>query len=122
MSTKPPELPVIGSCDGCGACCQVVTSPPFYRVFDESGEDAWERLKRERPDLLTELLADSRARRAQGGPFYGTPCLWYDPQTRRCRHYDLRPHACRAFERGSPDCHDARRRAGVPVPRGATLA
>jgi Fe-S-cluster containining protein len=104
---------VIDSCDGCGACCQVVTSPPFRRVFNEGGEDAWERLKWERPDLLAELLADERARRASGGPFHGTPCLWYDPESRRCRHYDDRPSACRAFEVGGGDCRDARRRAGV---------
>src|SRR5947209_7573510 len=92
MSAPSVVVSIIESCDGCGACCQVVTSPPFYRIFDESGEDAWERLKRERPDLLAALLADSRARRAGGGPSFGTPCLWFDGQTGRCRHYDLRPH------------------------------
>jgi uncharacterized protein len=106
-------LPVIQSCDECGACCQVVSSPPFHRVFNEEGEDAWERLRYERPDLLAELLADDHARRANGGPFYGTPCLWYNAETRRCRHYDDRPRACRAFELGDVDCRDARRRAGV---------
>jgi Fe-S-cluster containining protein len=113
MSVTPRTLPVIESCDGCGACCRVVTSPPFVRVFDERGEDAWERLKRERPDLVAELLADARSRRTSGGPFYGTPCLWFDAATARCRHYDLRPRACRDFAVGSVDCHDARRRARV---------
>ncbi len=113
MSATPGRLPVIDSCDGCGACCQVVTSPPFRRVFNEEGEDAWERLKWERPDLLAELLADERARRASGGPFHGTPCLWYDPENRRCRHYEDRPSACRAFEVGGDDCRDSRRRAGI---------
>ncbi len=113
MSTPRHQLPLIDSCDGCGACCLVVTSPPFHRVFDECGEDAWERLKWDRPDLLTEILADHQARRTNGGPFYGTPCTWYDPETRRCRHYDYRPLACRAFERGGQDCHDARRRAAI---------
>jgi Fe-S-cluster containining protein len=82
-------------------------------VFDENGEETWERLKRERPDLLAELRADERRRRANGGPFHGTPCLWYDAETRRCRHYELRPGACRMFEVGSGDCHDARRRSGI---------
>jgi uncharacterized protein len=111
--TASPSLPVITSCDGCGACCQVVTRPPFYRVFDEPGEDAWERLNWERPELVAALLADERAARASGGPFYGTPCLWFDAETGRCRHYEYRPRACRAFEVGSRDCHDARRRAGI---------
>jgi len=106
-------LPVIDSCDGCGACCRVVTRPPFYCVFDEAGEVAWERLRRDRPDLMAELLADSRERRASGGPFFGTPCLWYDAGTGRCRHYDYRPRVCREFSVGGDDCRDARRRAGV---------
>jgi Fe-S-cluster containining protein len=116
MSATPKGLPIIESCEGCGACCQVVTSPPFDRVFDEDGEEAWERLKWERSDLLAELLADSRARRASGAPSYGTPCLWFDAGTSRCRHYEYRPRACREFAVGGEDCHDARRRAGVGRP------
>jgi Fe-S-cluster containining protein len=113
MPEASRKLPVIDSCDGCGACCRVVSRPPFYRVFDASGEDAWERLKWDRPDLFAELLADSQARRTSGGPYFGTPCLWYDTQTGRCRHYDHRPRACREFELGGTDCRDARRRAGI---------
>lgn len=107
------SLPIIESCDGCGACCRVVSRPPFRRVFDEGGEDTWERLKWERPDLRAEILADDRARRAAGGPDHGTPCLWLDAETRRCRHYEYRPRACRDFALGGDDCRDARRRAGV---------
>ena len=44
MSATPQSLPVIESCDGCGACCLVVTRPPFYHVFEEMGEEAWDRL------------------------------------------------------------------------------
>lgn len=109
-----PSLPVIGSCDGCGgACCRVVTLPPFVRVFGSEGEDTWERLRWERPDLVAEVVAAERARRESGGPAFGTPCLWLDPATGRCRHYDDRPRACRKFALGGDDCRDARRRAGV---------
>ena len=65
MSVKTAALPVIDSCDGCGACCLVVTHPPYYSVFQEFGEEAWERLKRERRDLVLEIVADYRL--AQGG-------------------------------------------------------
>ena len=106
-------LPVVSTCEGCGACCRVVTSPPFRRDFSAAGEEAWERLKWDRPGLLAEILADERARRANGGPSYGTPCLWFDAGTGRCRHYDDRPRACRVFEVGGADCRDSRRRAGV---------
>lgn len=104
-------LPIIESCDGCGACCLVVSRPPFRRVFDEGGEDAWERLKYDRPDLHAQFLADEQSRRAHGGPDSGTPCIWFDIETRLCRHYDYRPQTCREFQLGAQDCRDARRRA-----------
>ena len=113
MSATLQTLPVIESCEGCGACCMVVTRPPFYHVFEDMGEAAWDRLERERPDLIDELHADYQARQESGGPFYGTPCVWFDTETRRCRHYDYRPLACQMFEIGDEDCRDARRRAGV---------
>jgi Fe-S-cluster containining protein len=113
MRNTHRPLPVIDSCHACGACCLTVTQPPFYRIFDDDGEDAWERLKRESPSLVAELIADYRSRRAAGRPSYGTPCIWFDEPTRQCRHYEFRPRACREFEIGSTDCHDARRRAGV---------
>ena len=112
-ATTPGNLPVIESCDGCGACCRVVTRPPFYRVFDEGGEDTWERLRWERPDLVAEILADEKACRARGDPSFGTPCLWFDAATGRCGYYDHRPRACREFAVGGVDCRDARRREGV---------
>src|SRR3954465_1194751 len=102
VSDTPKSLPIIESCDGCGACCQVVSRPPFYRVFDEEGEDTWERLKWERPDLMAGFLADDRDRRANGGPYYGTPCIWFDAGTGRCRHYEYRPAAPPGLEGGGP--------------------
>ena len=44
---------------------------------------------------------------------FGTLCIWYDGASGRCRHYDDRPRACRAFAVGGVDCLDARRRAGL---------
>lgn len=104
---------MITSCAGCGACCLVVVAPPFVRHFDGEGEEAWERLRRDRPDLMNAIVASAHQRRERGEPSYGSPCLWYDPATQGCRHYDLRPTACRAFAVDSIDCHDARRRAGI---------
>ena len=95
------------------ACCQVVTRPPFYNVFKDIGEDAWERLKADRPDIVAELAAGDRARRANGGPSFGTPCVWFEAATGRCGHYEYRPLACREFEVGGEDCRDARRRADI---------
>jgi Fe-S-cluster containining protein len=113
MNVPSSPLAVLESCDGCGACCRVVTLPPFRRPFGAPGEERWERLGRERPDLAAELLTDDRARRARGAPDYGTPCTWFDADTLRCRHYEYRPRACHEFAVGGVDCRDARRRAGV---------
>jgi len=107
------RLPVIDTCEGCGACCRVVTTPPFRRVFEETGEEAWERLRWDRPDLRLEIIAAEKARKLAGEPSFGSPCLWLDDRTGRCRHYELRPRACREFPLGGVDCRDARRRAGI---------
>jgi hypothetical protein len=57
MSAQPPSLPVIESCDNCGACCLVVTRPPFYHVFEDIGEEAWDRLQRQRTTRPAEPMA-----------------------------------------------------------------
>ena len=44
------------------------------------GEDAWERLKADRPDILAEFLADYQARRAAGGPFSARPASGSTPR------------------------------------------
>lgn len=111
MRERP--LAVLNSCDGCGACCLVVGSPPFVRRFDGEGEERWEILRRDHPGLVAELIAGERALRDQGLPREGRPCVWYDPSRRGCRHYELRPRACRDFALGGIDCRDARRRAGI---------
>lgn len=44
------------------------------------------------------------------------PCLWLDPLTRRCRHYEDRPPVCREFQVGSAACHRHRAVRGLPIP------
>lgn len=34
----------------------------------------------------------------------GQPCLWFDLETRLCKHYNHRPRECREFERGGKGC------------------
>lgn len=38
----------------------------------------------------------------------GLPCLWYDAETRQCKHYEHRPEVCREFEMGGDDCLEMR--------------
>ncbi len=113
MDAMPPDLPVIDSCDDCGACCRVVTLPPFVRHLDGTGEEAWERLGWDRPDLKAGVMDRIRALRSGGEATFGSACSWYDDESGRCRHHEYRPAACRAFAIGGVDCRDARRRAGV---------
>jgi Fe-S-cluster containining protein len=105
-------LPVIESCDGCGACCFEQASPPGYLYIlvnpgDYSGsefaEDA-ERLKHlptEARLALDKYRDDLLAGRSRGDG----ACIWLDPITRKCRHYEHRPSICRdELVRGDQGC------------------
>jgi Fe-S-cluster containining protein len=100
-------LPILASCDGCGACCRHMIVPPF--VLSGGRNEAREKGVSE--ELLAELLPRWEVR------FFVAEeaCLWYDAATARCRHYDLRPDACRAFEINSPHCHASREKWGVAM-------
>ncbi|MCA9051600.1 MAG: YkgJ family cysteine cluster protein [Planctomycetaceae bacterium] len=94
MSTNP--LPIIESCDDCGACCRLTPIPPFA-----DGETA----RRSVPD---ELLSPIRRRIAADQQFDKLPCVWFNAETLQCRHYELRPDACRQFEINSDLCRLSR--------------
>ena len=40
-------------------------------------------------------------------------CLWYDAESRRCRHYEWRPQICRDYELGGRACLERRRSLAV---------
>jgi Fe-S-cluster containining protein len=94
-------LPIIDSCDDCGACCCRTPIPPF-----EPGEE-------EVRGVPTGLLESVRKRIAADQHFDLLPCVWYDTATRQCRHYELRPTACRTFEIGSDLCRLSRWDEGI---------
>jgi uncharacterized protein len=115
------EVVAISSCDGCGACCTYVGVPPGYGKFYFSGAPAlndadWESIDgmrwRAMPDgPRAELIvynAAVDAGTAADRTDAVTPCLWYDPSSGRCRHYEWRPQVCRDFARGSANCLSAR--------------
>ena len=95
------SLPVIESCDDCGACCVRTPVPPF-----KPGEEAVR-------DVPEEYLKPVRERIAADQHFELIPCVWYDSASKRCRHYDYRPKACRDFEPGSDLCRISRWDCGV---------
>ncbi|MCA9060177.1 MAG: YkgJ family cysteine cluster protein [Planctomycetaceae bacterium] len=98
---EPGKLPIIDSCDDCGACCQRTPVPPFA-----PGEEA----AHEIPSEWANRIA---ARIAVGQEFDLLPCVWFDRETRRCCCYEIRPAACRAFEVGSDLCRLSRWDEGI---------
>lgn len=98
-------LPLLDSCDGCGACCRHMIVPPF--ALSGGRNEAAEKGVPE--ELLEELLPLWQVRLQ----LPESACLWYDAATARCRHYQLRPAACREFEINSGPCHASRAKWGV---------
>ncbi len=105
------ELPMVRdvSCDRCGACCMHMGYPPFIGMFNYDlgeGDPEWLALPKE-------LASEARQGAIDNRGDLELPCIWLDPLTRKCRHYDQRPEICRSFEMGSPECMDARERRGI---------
>jgi Fe-S-cluster containining protein len=98
---SPSGLPIIQSCDDCGACCLRTPIPPF-----QPGEEAI-------LNVPQEFLTAVSARIAADQQFESLPCVWLDVETRRCRHYDLRPQACRDFQINSDLCRLSRWDEGI---------
>jgi Fe-S-cluster containining protein len=46
-------------------------------------------------ELEEELRAAVERFKRSSWPPDGSPCIWYDPERRRCRHYEYRPVLCR---------------------------
>lgn len=98
-------LPVIDSCDGCGACCSLMMMPPF-----EDEDDAMyvpPELEAELDEVWQASLSDPTLSRI------GKPCFWFNVETRKCKHYEFRPAICRRFEIGNPICREDRERIGL---------
>lgn len=110
-------LPVIKNCDDCGACCtgQAALPVSWYTstavLLDGSSSLP--------PELLAELEAMRIRFLADGFPPDDSACVWYDVETRRCRHYEHRPDICRdEVQPGDDSCRNWRRSVGIdPAPK-----
>ena len=111
------ELPVIKSCEGCGACCMEQSSPPGYAVLQSLGgswpeAEDWERFKR-LPTKARVILKKYIDRvMSNSPPGDEQPCCWLDLETKQCRFYEHRPQICRDFEMGSEACRAWREDGG----------
>ena len=100
------------SCDDCGLCCQGIGSPVLlYQSRPESSGP-----HPQRPDGLKQHLIDEIDEHFLGlarGEEPQEQCLWYDAESRRCRHYEWRPQICRDYELGGRACLERRRSLAV---------
>ncbi|MFN0053584.1 MAG: YkgJ family cysteine cluster protein, partial [Planctomycetales bacterium] len=98
---KRIELTVLQpeSCSGCGVCCEGVGSPVLW--YQSRPEYAQSHPFRP-PDLPEDLIReiDDHFLGMIRGQESTTRCLWFDPQTRKCRHHEWRPQVCRDYEMG----------------------
>ena len=116
------ELPIVQSCDGCGACCFEQQSPPGYVMLlnsdeamasDECKEDAGR--VRNLPAEAIRELRDYIKKVLSGEEAPDSVCLWLDRQSLLCRYHHLRPSICREFEVGSDECLDWRSQYYCPT-------
>ena len=95
-----PEL----DCQTCGACCR--------EAYDSTEVEPEDPFAHAHPELLQERMGALQLLRNGGW----CACLTRVDGRFACTHYTVRPQTCRDFTRGSANCHDARRRVGLPVP------
>ena len=106
----PLQLEVLQpeSCEGCGLCCEKIGSPVllYQSRLRESGAHAFRP-----PGLPTELIReiDEHFNGLTRGQEPQDRCLWFDPATRRCKHYRWRPQICHDYELGGQACLHERR-------------
>lgn len=100
-------------CQSCGACC---TPRELWQRYVEVTELDLQRLG----EAWRAHVGDGELATVPDGE--GVRCVALRGITGArvlCRIHPRRPDACRRFERGSPECHEARLDVlGIPVPRG----
>ncbi len=87
------QLPVISNCDDCGACCTGQSALPIHLlgggVFTMPGCSPLT------DELRLELQQTIERFEAEGWLADDSPCIWYDAEAKRCKHYEHRPTICR---------------------------
>lgn len=124
------SLPIISNCDNCGACCRTMGTPPGFALFfppegkcisdhalcsvdmkiiEAMPRDVWLSLQ----DYYTRVWRGESPDRTAHDDL---PCLWYDEETKRCRHHEHRPTICREFEVGEEACVEWRKTFNIAEP------
>jgi uncharacterized protein len=96
------------TCDKCGLCCEGIGSPvALYATRRGLESDHPFRPLGLPQELIREI--DEHFLGLFRGQEPQEQCLWYNPATRRCRHYEWRPQVCRDYELGGSACLALRR-------------
>jgi Fe-S-cluster containining protein len=104
-------------CLACGACCRTGADGRILVPADDIVR--WRRLGRE--DVASAIVPGHFGEMAfatrEGGAcvHLGTPASEH-----ACAIYEIRGTTCREFEKGSPQCREFRRDAGIDPPRART--
>lgn len=114
---KRIQLPTVTNCNSCGACCTGQAALPIHMAghpkscFRDTPMPSVNPLPE---GLRQELLAQTDVFLRDGFPPDGSPCIWYDAETKRCRHYDHRPVLCRdEVQPGDESCLRWRKEKGI---------
>jgi Fe-S-cluster containining protein len=91
------------SCDGCGLCCEGIFSPPAMYLLRTSRVGGFLFRPKNFPESLARQIEDHFDRLAQGADPL-PHCLWFDPESRQCRHHEWRPSVCRNYPIGGEAC------------------
>ena len=118
---KDHNLPIIDTCDDCGACCLTQKSPPGYAMLladptlqDDPGPFAEDVVRlRSLPTAAADELRAYLDQVLRGVRQPDDVCIWFDRQTKRCRYHDHRPRICHELEIGSDDCLGWREEYGI---------
>lgn len=87
----------VTNCHGCGACCRSIGLPPFmYGEILALPEK-----------LKSEMMAWQKDKHIKEAS--GDACVWYDADTRLCKHHEHRPEICKDFVVGDMFCLNYRR-------------
>ncbi len=96
----------IADCGGCGVCCMHMGYPAFLNGSETQADEEY---STSLPiDLKTELLHFIAAYQPPPVGDLDGPCVWFDMQSRGCKHHAHRPRVCRDFAIGSQGCLDWR--------------
>ena len=104
------SLPLIPpkSCEGCGLCCEGIGSPVLLYASRPGLPDPHPFRPANLPQHLIEEI-DSHFAGLTRGQEPQARCLWYDINSRSCKHYEYRPQVCRDYELGGRACLQRRR-------------